>query len=102
LFGLNYQKEVYLQKSLLIRFTKSIFIAGTIFGSNGEGYIRFALCEEEKKYRKQLIDFDSSQSRQMGRRCGCACEIWWDLSCLNYRGRPNKVASKTKYLALMW
>jgi hypothetical protein len=38
LFGLNYQKEVYLQKSLLIRFYKrSLFIApGTIFGSNGE------------------------------------------------------------------
>jgi aspartate/methionine/tyrosine aminotransferase len=34
-------------ESLLIRFYKSIFIAG-IFGSNGEGYIRFALCEEEK------------------------------------------------------
>ena len=29
---------------------KKIFIApGTIFGSNGEGYIRFSLCIEESK-----------------------------------------------------
>jgi hypothetical protein len=68
LFGLNYQKEVYLQKSLLIRFYKEVyFIApGTIFGSNGEGYIRFALCVKEEKYRKQLIDFDSSSPVRRG------------------------------------
>jgi aspartate/methionine/tyrosine aminotransferase len=43
--------EVYLQKNLLIRFyRRSYFIApGTIFGSNGEGYIRFALCVKKKK-----------------------------------------------------
>ena len=39
-----------------ILYEKDIFIApGTIFGSNGEGYIRFSLCVEEVKI-KQAID----------------------------------------------
>jgi aspartate/methionine/tyrosine aminotransferase len=69
----NYQKEVYLQKSLLIRFSREVYFysTGTIFGSNGEGYIRFALCVKEEKVQEQLIDFDSSQSCRGGRRCGC-------------------------------
>jgi hypothetical protein len=34
---------------------KSIYHPGTIFGSNGEGYIRFALCVKEEN--TPLIDF---------------------------------------------
>jgi aspartate/methionine/tyrosine aminotransferase len=34
---------------------KNIFIApGTIFGSNGEGYIRFSLCVKEDKIREAI------------------------------------------------
>jgi aspartate/methionine/tyrosine aminotransferase len=37
---------------------KSIFIApGTIFGSNGEGYIRFALCVKEEKVQEAIDRF---------------------------------------------
>ncbi|MGB5436592.1 MAG: aminotransferase class I/II-fold pyridoxal phosphate-dependent enzyme [Maribacter sp.] len=37
---------------------KNIFIApGTIFGSNGEGYIRFSLCVKEGKIREALNRF---------------------------------------------
>jgi aspartate/methionine/tyrosine aminotransferase len=37
---------------------KSIFIApGTIFGSNGEGYIRFALCVKEEKVQEAINRF---------------------------------------------
>jgi len=38
-----------------ILYTKDIFIApGTIFGSNGEGYIRFSLCVSEEKIREAI------------------------------------------------
>jgi aspartate/methionine/tyrosine aminotransferase len=64
--------SVSAEKFIQILQEKSIFIApGTIFGSNGEGYIRFALCVKEEKYRKQLIDFDSSQSLPNGEDDGC-------------------------------
>ncbi|MFD2587706.1 pyridoxal phosphate-dependent aminotransferase [Croceitalea marina] len=37
---------------------KNIFIApGTIFGSNGEGYIRFSLCVKEEKIREAISRF---------------------------------------------
>ena len=37
---------------------KNIFITpGTIFGSNGEGYIRFSLCNEEEKIKEALARF---------------------------------------------
>jgi aspartate/methionine/tyrosine aminotransferase len=37
---------------------KHIFITpGTIFGSNGEGYIRFSLCIEEEKIKEALARF---------------------------------------------
>lgn len=37
---------------------KNIFITpGTIFGSNGEGYIRFSLCIEEEKIKEALARF---------------------------------------------
>ncbi len=37
---------------------KNIFIApGTIFGSNGEGYIRFSLCVKEEKIREAIDRF---------------------------------------------
>lgn len=37
---------------------KNIFITpGTIFGSNGEGYIRFSLCIEEEKIKDALARF---------------------------------------------
>lgn len=39
-------------------YDKNIFIApGTIFGSNGEGYIRFSLCVEEKKIIEAIERF---------------------------------------------
>lgn len=38
--------------------TKNIFIApGTIFGSNGEGYIRFSLCVKSEKIKEALDRF---------------------------------------------
>lgn len=39
-------------------YDKNIFIApGTIFGSNGEGYIRFSLCVKEEKIKEALARF---------------------------------------------
>lgn len=41
-----------------ILYEKSIFITpGTIFGSNGEGYIRFALCVGEEKVQEAIDRF---------------------------------------------
>lgn len=41
-----------------ILYDKHIFIApGTIFGSNGEGYIRFSLCVKEEKIREAINRF---------------------------------------------
>ncbi len=41
-----------------ILYDKSIFITpGTIFGSNGEGYIRFALCVGEEKVQEAIDRF---------------------------------------------
>lgn len=41
-----------------ILYEKSIFITpGTIFGSNGEGYIRFALCVKEEKIQEAINRF---------------------------------------------
>lgn len=41
-----------------VLYEKNIFIApGTIFGSNGEGYIRFSLCVKEAKIREALKRF---------------------------------------------
>jgi len=41
-----------------ILYEKSIFITpGTIFGSNGEGYIRFALCVKEEKIEEAIKRF---------------------------------------------
>ena len=38
-----------------ILYEKSLFITpGTIFGSNGEGYIRFALCVKEEKIKEAI------------------------------------------------
>ena len=38
-----------------ILYDKNIFIApGTIFGSNGEGYIRFSLCVKEEKIKEAI------------------------------------------------
>ncbi|HEY4616906.1 MAG TPA: aminotransferase class I/II-fold pyridoxal phosphate-dependent enzyme, partial [Flavobacterium sp.] len=38
---------------------KHLFIApGTIFGSNGEGYIRFALCVKEEKVQEAIDRFN--------------------------------------------
>ncbi|KQC29867.1 pyridoxal phosphate-dependent aminotransferase [Flagellimonas eckloniae] len=39
-------------------YEKNIFIApGTIFGSNGEGYIRFSLCVKEEKIKEAIQRF---------------------------------------------
>lgn len=39
---------------------KNLFITpGTIFGSNGEGYIRFSLCVREEKIREAISRFDN-------------------------------------------
>ncbi len=41
-----------------ILYNKSIFITpGTIFGSNGEGYIRFSLCVTEEKIKEAIARF---------------------------------------------
>nr|WP_299000464.1 aminotransferase class I/II-fold pyridoxal phosphate-dependent enzyme [uncultured Allomuricauda sp.] len=41
-----------------VLYDKDIFIApGTIFGSNGEGYIRFSLCVEKQKIEEALKRF---------------------------------------------
>ncbi|ADV49476.1 LL-diaminopimelate aminotransferase [Cellulophaga algicola DSM 14237] len=41
-----------------ILYTKNIFITpGTIFGSNGEGYIRFSLCVTEDKIKEAISRF---------------------------------------------
>lgn len=43
-----------------ILYDKSIFITpGTIFGSNGEGYIRFSLCVKEEEIAKAIERFNS-------------------------------------------
>lgn len=40
-------------------YEKNIFIApGTIFGSNGEGYIRFSLCVKEEKIKEAISRFN--------------------------------------------
>lgn len=42
-----------------ILYDKNIFIApGTIFGSNGEGYIRFSLCVTEDKIKEAIERFE--------------------------------------------
>ena len=47
--------EQYIDELL---YNKNIFIApGTIFGSNGEGYIRFSLCVKEDKIREAISRF---------------------------------------------
>ena len=41
-----------------VLYDKDIFIApGTIFGSNGEGYIRFSLCVKEEEIKKAIARF---------------------------------------------
>jgi len=41
-----------------VLYDKDIFIApGTIFGSNGEGYIRFSLCVTEDKIKEAIARF---------------------------------------------
>lgn len=43
-----------------VLYEKDIFISpGTIFGSNGEGYIRFSLCIEEDKIKEAINRFDN-------------------------------------------
>ncbi|AEM71014.1 LL-diaminopimelate aminotransferase [Allomuricauda ruestringensis DSM 13258] len=47
--------EEFIDKVL---YDKDIFIApGTIFGSNGEGYIRFSLCVKEEKIKEAIERF---------------------------------------------
>ncbi|UJH68238.1 pyridoxal phosphate-dependent aminotransferase [Allomuricauda sp. SCSIO 65647] len=42
-----------------VLYDKNIFIApGTIFGSNGEGYIRFSLCVKEEKIKEAIARFN--------------------------------------------
>jgi aspartate/methionine/tyrosine aminotransferase len=42
-----------------ILYNKHIFITpGTIFGSQGEGYIRFSLCVKEEKIKEAIARFD--------------------------------------------
>ncbi|MBC5838550.1 pyridoxal phosphate-dependent aminotransferase [Flavobacterium muglaense] len=48
--------EAFIDKIL---YEKHIFITpGTIFGSNGEGYIRFALCVKEEKVQEAIDRFN--------------------------------------------
>jgi aspartate/methionine/tyrosine aminotransferase len=49
--------EVFIDKILI---EKHIFITpGTIFGSNGEGYIRFALCVDEEKIKEAILRIEN-------------------------------------------
>ena len=50
-------------------YEQSIFIApGTIFGSNGDGYIRFSLCVSEEKIEEALERVRSEKSEVKSRR----------------------------------
>ena len=41
-----------------VLYDKNVFITpGTIFGSNGEGYIRFSLCVTEEKIKEAIDRF---------------------------------------------
>jgi aspartate/methionine/tyrosine aminotransferase len=54
--GENPSAESFIENLLL---EKNIFVApGTIFGSNGEGYIRFSLCVDESKIVESLKRID--------------------------------------------
>ena len=54
--GKNPSSESFIENLLL---EKNIFIApGTIFGSNGEGYVRFSLCVDESKIVESLKRID--------------------------------------------
>jgi LL-diaminopimelate aminotransferase len=49
--------ETFIEKILI---EKHIFITpGTIFGSNGEGYIRFALCVDEEKIKEAILRIEN-------------------------------------------
>jgi aspartate/methionine/tyrosine aminotransferase len=52
---LGQTSEEFVHKLL---YEKDIFIApGTIFGSNGEGYVRFSLCISEEKIKEAITRF---------------------------------------------
>jgi len=54
--GKNPSSESFIENLLL---EKNIFIApGTIFGSNGEGYVRFSLCIDESKIIESIKRID--------------------------------------------
>ena len=54
--GLN-NSEAFIDKILK---EKNIFITpGTVFGSQGEGYIRFSLCVSEEKIKEAIKRFES-------------------------------------------
>ena len=51
----SYQSEEFTDSLL---YTKNVFITpGTVFGSNGEGYIRASLCVEENELQEVLKRF---------------------------------------------
>ncbi len=51
----NKKAEAFVDELL---YEKNIFIApGTIFGSNGEGYVRFSLCVKEEKIKEAIERF---------------------------------------------
>lgn len=51
----NQSAEVFIEKILI---KKNIFISpGTVFGSRGEGYIRFSLCVSEEKINEAISRF---------------------------------------------
>lgn len=53
----NHSSEEFIDKIL---HEKHLFITpGTVFGSNGEGYIRFSLCVDETKINEALARFDT-------------------------------------------
>ncbi len=54
--GLN-NSEAFIDRILK---EKNIFITpGTVFGSQGEGYIRFSLCVSEEKIKEAIKRFES-------------------------------------------
>jgi hypothetical protein len=56
LFGQSYHQIASAEAFINDILYQSIYLFKNNFGSNGEGYIRFALCVKEEKY-KRPIDF---------------------------------------------
>ena len=64
IYGLTTGKKILIfDPHLFYLYKYDVFITpGTIFGSNGEGYIRFSLCVDEDKILEVLKRVSKSKS----------------------------------------